>query len=56
MTPDPDVIPANVPIARAAQMSVHHCRHTCIVDDEGALLDVISFRDVVHYIETYFDK
>ncbi len=57
MTPDPDVLRADVPIAHALQlMSVHHYRHLPIVDDKGVALGIISFRDVVNYIETYFDR
>lgn len=56
MTRDPDVLPAHAPIAHALHlMSVHRYRHVPIVDDNGIVMDIISFRDVVHYIETYFD-
>jgi 2-oxoglutarate ferredoxin oxidoreductase subunit beta len=57
MTLNPDTLNASAPIAHALHlMSLHHYRHVPIVNDEGAALDIISFRDVVHYIETYFDK
>ena len=57
MTPDPDVLPADVPIAHALHlMSVHHYRHVPLVDAGGAVLGLIAFRDVVRYIETYFDR
>jgi CBS domain-containing protein len=57
MTPNPDVLPATAPIAHALHlMAVHHYRHVPIVDDDGVALGVVSFRDVVRYIETWFDK
>jgi 2-oxoglutarate ferredoxin oxidoreductase subunit beta len=56
MTPNPDVLRADTPIAHALHlMSVHHYRHVPIVDDKGMAQGIISFRDVVSYIETYFD-
>jgi CBS domain-containing protein len=56
MTSEPDVLAADTPIAHALHlMSVHHYRHVPVVDERGVALDVISFRDVVHYIEAYFD-
>jgi CBS domain-containing protein len=36
-------------------MSNHRYRHVPVVDERGILLDVVSFRDVVNYIESYFD-
>jgi CBS domain-containing protein len=57
MTRNPDTLPADAPIAHALHlMAIHHYRHVPIVDEQGAALNIISFRDVVHYIETYFDK
>jgi 2-oxoglutarate/2-oxoacid ferredoxin oxidoreductase subunit beta len=55
MTPDPDVLRADMPIAHALHlMSIHHYRHVPIVDDQGRAISIISFRDVVSYIEKYF--
>ncbi len=57
MTPDPDVLRADMPIAHALHlMAVHHYRHVPIVDAAGAVVGLIAFRDVVRYIETYFDR
>jgi 2-oxoglutarate ferredoxin oxidoreductase subunit beta len=56
MTRDPDVFPAHVPIVHTLNvMSNHRYRHVPVVDERGILLDVVSFRDVVNYIESYFD-
>ncbi len=56
MTSNPDSLPAYMPIANALHlMAVHHYRHVPIVDDEGVAVGIISFRDIVRYIETYFD-
>lgn len=55
MTRNPDVLQADVPIAHALnRMSLHRYRHLPVVDEQGVVIDVISFRDVVHYLETYF--
>jgi 2-oxoglutarate/2-oxoacid ferredoxin oxidoreductase subunit beta len=57
MTPNPDVLRADVPIAHALYlMAIHRYRHVPIVDDQGIALGIISFRDVVNYIETHFDS
>jgi len=57
MTPNPDVLPASAPIAHALhQMAIHRYRHVPIVNDEGVALGVVSFRDVVRYIERWFDR
>lgn len=57
MTPNPDTLEADVSIAHALHlMAVHHYRHVPIVNEQGQAVDIISFRDVVHYIEAYFDK
>jgi CBS domain-containing protein len=37
-------------------MAIHRYRHVPIVDDKDVALGIISFRDVVNYIETHFDK
>jgi CBS domain-containing protein len=57
MTPNPDVLRADVPIAHALHlMAIHRYRHVPIVDDQNIALGIISFRDVVNYIETHFDR
>ncbi len=57
MTPDPDTLRADVPIAHALHlMSIHRYRHVPIVDEHGRAISIISFRDVVSYIEKYFDR
>ncbi len=57
MTPNPDVLRADVPIAHALHlMAIHRYRHIPIVDDKDVALGIISFRDVVSYIETHFDQ
>jgi CBS domain-containing protein len=56
MTANPDTLPADAPIAQALHlMSVHNYRHVPITDASGVVIGIISFRDVVHYIERYFD-
>lgn len=57
MTRNPDVLHTNIAIAHALHlMSIHRYRHVPLVDNAGVAVGVISFRDVVHYIERYFDK
>lgn len=55
MTRNPDTLEGFTSIARALYlMSTHRFRHVPIVDEDGILLDVVSFRDVVDYIQDYF--
>ncbi|MCI0712221.1 MAG: CBS domain-containing protein [Chloroflexi bacterium] len=55
MTRNPDVLQSHVPIAHALYlMSIHKYRHLPIVNEDGVVIDVISFRDVVKYIQDYF--
>lgn len=57
MTRNPDVLAATAPIAQALHlMRVHQYRHLPIVDEKQVVIGMVSFRDVVHYIETYFNK
>lgn len=57
MSPNPDVLSVDAPIAHALNlMAIHHYRHVPVVNERGGALDIISFRDVVQYIETYFDQ
>lgn len=56
MTANPDVLPAYAPIAQALHlMHVHQYRHVPIVNESGQVMGIISFRDVVHYIQQFFD-
>jgi len=56
MTPNPDTLPADAPIAHALHlMSVHSYRHVPITDEGNVVIGIISFRDVVHYIESVYD-
>jgi 2-oxoglutarate ferredoxin oxidoreductase subunit beta len=56
MTQNPDTLPAHAPIAQALHlMSIHNYRHVPITDNNNMVVGIISFRDVVHYIEQYFD-
>jgi CBS domain-containing protein len=55
MTRNPDVLQSHVPIAHALYlMSIHRYRHVPIVNEDGIIVDVISFRDVVKYIQDHF--
>ncbi|MEO0565308.1 MAG: CBS domain-containing protein, partial [Chloroflexota bacterium] len=56
MTKDPDTLPAHAPIAQALHlMNVHNYRHVPITGDGNIVKGIVSFRDVVRYIEQYFD-
>ena len=56
MTPNPRSLPADAPIAYAVSLMAHHgFRHVPIVDAEHRPIGIISFRDVVHFIEQYFN-
>ena len=51
MTPEPLALKPNLPIAHALNlMSVHGFRHLPLVDDNGQPTGIISFRDVVGYL------
>jgi CBS domain-containing protein len=55
MTSDVTTLKADAPIAYALQaMSLHRSRHIPVVDDEGRPEGVVSFRSVIHYLETNF--
>jgi len=52
MTPNPTALTADAPIAHALHlMSIHGFRHLPIVDSQGRPIGIISFRDVVAFIE-----
>jgi len=51
MTPDPVTMKANLPIAQALHlMSLHGFRHLPLVDNENRPTGIVSFRDVVGYL------
>lgn len=55
MTRNPGTLEGYSSIAHALDlMYTNHYRHIPIVDEKGVVIDIISFRDVVNYIETYF--
>ena len=55
MTPNPSTVKGDQPIAAALHlMSLHMFRHVPIVDDAHHPIGVISFRDVGHFIDSYF--
>jgi 2-oxoglutarate ferredoxin oxidoreductase subunit beta len=54
MTSNPSTLKGDQPIANALHlMSLHHFRHVPIVDDDNKPVGIISFRDVVNFIEKY---
>jgi len=51
MTPNPVALKADLPIAQALHlMSLHGFRHLPLVDEENRPTGIISFRDVVEYL------
>ncbi len=55
MTRNPGTLEGYSSIAHALDlMYTNHYRHVPIVDENNILIDIVSFRDVVSYIETYF--
>ena len=51
MTADPLTLKGDLPIAQALNlMSIHGFRHLPLVDDSGQPTGIISFRDVVGYL------
>ena len=51
MTADPVTLKADLPIAQALNlMSIHGFRHVPLVDESGQPAGIISFRDVVGYL------
>ena len=55
MTAEVTTLKADTIIAYALHlMSIHKFRHIPLVDDEGRPQGVVSFRSVVHYLETHF--
>ena len=57
MTPEPQALKADLPIAHALNlMSVHGFRHLPLVDDNGRPTGIISFRDVVKYLNEALEE
>jgi 2-oxoglutarate ferredoxin oxidoreductase subunit beta len=57
MTSDPIAAQEDLPIAHALHiMSVHGFRHLPIVDEEGRPTGIISFRDVVEFLNREIEK
>jgi 2-oxoglutarate ferredoxin oxidoreductase subunit beta len=57
MTPDPLTLKDDLPIAQALNlMSVHGFRHVPLVDDNGQPTGIISFRDVVGYLNEALEE
>lgn len=57
MTPHPQTLVANAKIAYAVQrMDLGGYRHLPIVDDGGALVGIISARDIINYLTTRMAK
>ncbi len=57
MTVKPNALPANTPIGHALHlMALYGFRHLPIVDEQNRPTGVISFRDVVRFIEAYLSK
>lgn len=55
MTRNPSTLNGDQPISMALHlMSLHHFRHVPVIDEERRPIGIISFRDVVNYIERYF--
>ena len=57
MTRDPLTLNADLPIAQALNlMSLHGFRHVPLVDDSGQPTGIISFRDVVGYLNDVLEE
>ncbi|UCH09690.1 MAG: CBS domain-containing protein [Fidelibacterota bacterium] len=57
MTPDPDTLQMDDPIAFALNRMVEHgYRHVPIVDDQKRPLGFVSIRDIVNHLATYYKK
>jgi len=56
MTPNPSTLRGDMPIAQALNMmSVQGFRHLPLVDDEGRPTGILSFRDVVSFLNRQLD-
>ncbi len=57
MTPEPLALKEDLPIAQALNlMSIHGFRHLPLVDDNGQPTGIISFRDVVGYLNEALEE
>jgi len=57
MTPEPVALKEEMPIAHALNlMSIHGFRHLPLVDDNGQPTGIISFRDVVGYLNEALEE
>ncbi len=57
MTPEPVALKEELPIAHALNlMSIHGFRHLPLVDDNGQPTGIISFRDVVGYLNEALEE
>ncbi len=57
MTPEPVALKEELPIAQALNlMSIHGFRHLPLVDDNGQPTGIISFRDVVGYLNEALEE
>jgi CBS domain-containing protein len=55
MTPDPEVLHPDDPIVYALhRMSVGGYRHVPLVDDRGRPVGILSVKDIVHYVVSFF--
>jgi CBS domain-containing protein len=55
MSTEVTALTADTTIAYALHlMSIHRFRHIPIIDDQGRPQTVVSFRSVIHYLETHF--
>jgi len=55
MTPDPEVLRLDDPIVYALhRMSVGGYRHVPLVDDAGRPVGILSVKDIVHYVVSFF--
>ena len=55
MTPDPEVLRLDDPIVYALhRMSVGGYRHVPLVDDGGRPVGILSVKDIVHYVVSFF--
>ena len=55
MTPNPEVLHPDDPIVYALhRMSVGGYRHVPLVDDRGRPVGIVSVKDIVHYVVSFF--
>ncbi|MFQ5408691.1 MAG: cyclic nucleotide-binding/CBS domain-containing protein [Anaerolineales bacterium] len=57
MTRNPIVLPCSAPLAHALHlMAIYGMRHLPLIDERGKAVGIVSFRDVVHFIDRYFES